>query len=88
MGQTFWEDMSTYTDIRTEIDRLSEKRVELWRSLGESGDQELRLKVRALDERIAKLWDEHRAERARIRFGDPKSIVARARTEERLERAA
>ena len=42
----------------------------------------------ALEERIARLWDELRAARARIRFGDPKQIIARARQEERIERAA
>ena len=34
------------------------------------------------------LWDEYRATRAALRFGDRSRIVARARAEERLERAA
>jgi len=85
---TFGGDMSTYTQIRREIELLSERRVDLRRRLAESADEALRAEVRTLDERLAKLWDAQRAERARIRFGDPKAIVARARTEERLERAA
>ena len=41
-----------------------------------------------IDEQLVTLWDEHRAERARIRFGERDDIVRRARQEERLERAA
>ena len=37
---------------------------------------------------LAELWDEYRAERARVRFGERELIIARARHEERLERAA
>jgi hypothetical protein len=44
--------------------------------------------IREIDERLQALWDEHRAERARIRFGERDDIVRRARAEERLERAA
>jgi hypothetical protein len=34
------------------------------------------------------LWDEERTLKAALRFGDRDHIVARARVEERLERAA
>jgi hypothetical protein len=44
--------------------------------------------VKAIDTRLAELWEQHRAERARIRFGERDDIVKRARAEERLERAA
>jgi len=44
--------------------------------------------IKGIDERLQGLWDEHRAERARIRFGEREEIVRRARAEERLERAA
>ncbi len=37
---------------------------------------------------LAELWDAYRAERARVRFGERDIIIARARHEERLERAA
>ena len=40
-----------------------------------------------LEERIAELWDEHRAARAELRWGDREVIIKRARAEERLERA-
>jgi hypothetical protein len=44
--------------------------------------------IKHIDEQLVTLWDEHRAERARIRFGEREEIVRRARQEERLERAA
>ena len=44
--------------------------------------------IRGLDAKLDALWDEIRAFRARVRFGDRDKIVARARVEERLERAA
>ena len=44
--------------------------------------------IKALDEKLDALWNEHRAIRARIRFGEREQIVKRARAEERLERAA
>jgi hypothetical protein len=51
-------------------------------------DAEARAEVERLNEEIAKLWDEQRELRARVRFGDRDKIVARARAEERLNRAA
>ena len=39
-----------------------------------------------LSSKIAELWAEARAEKARRRFGSPELIQARARAEERLER--
>lgn len=80
--------MTTLTEIRNEIDELSERRTELWRRLYETRDPAVGAEVKQLDERLAELWDAQRALRARIRFGDRDSIIARARTEERLERAA
>ena len=44
--------------------------------------------VAQLDERLAALWDERRAARAMVRFGDRDLIIQRARHEERLSRAA
>ena len=78
----------TLTEIHTEIDRASERRAELYRLLSAGHDPELAAELHALNERLGKLWDEHRAVRARLRFGDPEAIVKRARLEERLERAA
>jgi hypothetical protein len=78
----------TLSEIHAEIERLSEERSELWHRLSAEYDPELKEDIRRLDAELNRLWDEHRALRARVRFGDRASIVARARVEERLERAA
>jgi ABC-type phosphate transport system auxiliary subunit len=75
-------------NIRDEIERLSERRRELWHRLSDGRDETAAAELKELDDQIAALWDEHRALRARLRFGDRSRIVARARMEERLERAA
>ena len=80
--------MRTIDEIHAEIDRLSERRTELWHELGAGHDPHAAAELKALDQRLASLWDEHRAVRAAIRFGERDRIVARARAEERLERAA
>ena len=80
--------MRTLQHIHDEIDVLSARRGELWRTLGEWRDPAVAEELKQLDERLASLWDEHRALRARARFGERERIIARARAEERLERAA
>ena len=80
--------MRTLEEIHAEIEILSEERTELWHRLSDQHDPEVRAEIHAIDEKLDRLWDEHRAVRARLRFGDRESIVARARVEERLERAA
>jgi hypothetical protein len=75
-------------EIHAEIERASEKRAELWQRLAEEPDPSLRAELKQLDHELGRLWDEQRALRARLRFGDRAAIVARARVEERLERAA
>jgi hypothetical protein len=80
--------MTTLSEIHAEIERLSEERGELWHRLSDQYDPEVREEIRRLDAELDRLWDDHRALRARLRFGDRAQIVARARVEERLERAA
>ncbi|HEU5476591.1 MAG TPA: hypothetical protein VFU64_02045 [Gaiellaceae bacterium] len=80
--------MRTLDEIHEEIERLSEERTELWHRLSAQHDLEVRAEIHDIDARLDRLWDEHRTLRARLRFGDRDSIVARARVEERLERAA
>jgi hypothetical protein len=80
--------MRTLEEIHAEIEALSEERTELWHRLSDQHDPEVRAEIHAIDSKLDRLWDEHRAVRARLRFGDRESIVARARVEERLERAA
>jgi hypothetical protein len=80
--------MRTPHEIHVDIDRESERRAELWKRLGEGYDASVSAELKAIDERLAALWEEHRNSRAQLRFGDRTRIVARARAEERLERAA
>lgn len=81
-------DMTTMTRIHNEIDGLGERRVELWNALSDGRDPSVIDEIKELDARLEALWAAHRAERARIRFGERQEIVRRARAEERLERAA
>ncbi len=80
--------MRTIPEIHAEIEHLSEVRGELWQQLSQGRSQTLVDEIKHIDEQLVTLWDEHRAERARIRFGEREDIVRRARQEERLERAA
>jgi hypothetical protein len=80
--------MNTIPRIHDHIEELSERRVALWNSLSEGRDSAVVEEIKALDAQLEELWAEHRAERARIRFGEREDIVRRARAEERLERAA
>ena len=80
--------MRTIPEIHAEIERLSEVRGELWQQLSIAREQTVVDQIKHIDEQLQDLWDEHRAERARIRFGERDEIVRRARQEERLERAA
>lgn len=76
------------SEIHAEIEQASERRAELWHRLSEAHDPTLKAELDGLNDELDRLWDEHRALRARVRFGDRDAIVARARVEERLERAA
>jgi len=80
--------MRTFSEIHQEIERLSEERRQLWHQLSAEYDAGIVADIHRLDAELDRLWDEHRALRARVRFGDRTQIVARARVEERLERAA
>jgi cell division protein FtsB len=80
--------MPNLQQIKEEIDRLSDQRAEVLKKLSEGYDAELAAEHKKLDAEIAELWDEQRAVRATIRFGDRDLIIQRARHEERLSRAA
>jgi hypothetical protein len=82
------EDMDAIALIREQIDELSAQRSELWHSLSDGRNPETMAAIKQLDEQLEALWNDDRAERARIRFGEREQIVKRARAEERLERAA
>ena len=58
---------NTLSEIHAEIERLSEERSELWQRLAAEYDPELKEDIRRLDAELNRLWDEHRALRARVR---------------------
>jgi hypothetical protein len=78
----------TLTEIHKEIEDKSERRTELWHILSERYDPAAAAELKRLSGYLDNLWDEERALKAALRFGDRDHIVARARVEERLERAA
>ena len=84
----FFETMRQLDHIRIEIEQLTEERRELLHTLSQGHDPELVAERGRVEAELARLWDEYRAERARVRFGERDVIIARARHEERLERAA
>jgi hypothetical protein len=78
----------TIEQIHAAIDEQSARRAELWRALGQGFDADASAELKRVEASLEELWAEQRALRARLRFGDREKIVARARAEERLERAA
>jgi hypothetical protein len=80
--------MRTLHEIHDDIERESERRAVLWQRLGQAHDSAVADELKRLNERLDALWVEHRGVRAELRFGERSRIVARARAEERLERAA
>ena len=80
--------MRTIEEIRTEIERASERRADLYRALSKGPDPAFAAELKEIGTRIDSLWDEQRAVRAELRFGPRENIRKRARAEERLERAA
>lgn len=80
--------MRNLDEIREEIERVSDRRAELWHALSEGHEASTASELRRLEREIERLWEEHRATRAAIRFGERERILQRARTEERIERSA
>src|ERR687884_1801707 len=78
----------TLQEIRTAIEQASERRGELWVTLSKGHDPEVAAELKRLDGELDHLYDEQRHLKATLRFGPREHIVARARVEERLERAA
>ena len=78
----------TLTQIHKEIEEISEQRTELWHVLSQGHDPVAAAELKSMSEKLDLLWDEERTLKAALRFGDRDHIVARARVEERLERAA
>ena len=73
-------------DIKLELEALAERRAELWKELSTGADMSKSSEIGQLNARIEELWHEARVVKNHLRFGDPNTIIARARAEERLER--
>jgi hypothetical protein len=80
--------MRTLNQIKTDIERLSDRRADVLHRLSEGHNAQLAAEHKELDAELAELWEEQRITRATIRFGDRDLIIQRARHEERLSRAA
>lgn len=80
--------MKTLPTIQVQIEQLSQRRSILNRALSEGNDPKLRAERDQIDGALEKLWDAARQARVRITHGERDRIIARARQEERLERAA
>jgi hypothetical protein len=80
--------MRTLEKIREQIEQASDRRAELWHELSDGHDPSVAAELHELEREIERLWNEQRAVRAAIRFGDREKILKRARTEERIERSA
>jgi hypothetical protein len=78
--------MRTIQEIRTDLQRATERRGELWEDLGHGRDEAKSAEAAQLSGLINDLWTELRVVKARQRWGDPELIQRRARLEERLER--
>jgi hypothetical protein len=80
--------MRTLTEIKQDIERLSDRRAEVLARLSNGHDASLAAEHKRLNDELAERWEEQRIVRATIRFGDRDLIIQRARHEERLSRAA
>jgi hypothetical protein len=78
--------MRPLEEIRTDIERATESRADLWEQLSDGADPAKSAEVQRLTHLIDELWAEERATRARVRFGPSENILARARAEDRLDR--
>jgi hypothetical protein len=78
--------MRTIQEIRTDLERTTERRADLWEELGHGRDEVKATEAARLSGLINDLWAELRTVKARARWGDPELIQRRARAEERLER--
>jgi hypothetical protein len=72
--------------IRIELDALAARRTALWGDLAARYDPRASSEIARLNARMAGLWRELRDTRARIAFGPPEAICARARMDIALER--
>ncbi len=74
--------------VEAELETAMTRRTELWYEQSRNTDPGIATELRALSERINRLWAESRARRACIRAGSRERILTRVRAEARFEREA
>ncbi len=74
--------------VEAELEAAMTLRTELWRAQSTRPNARVAAEVKALSERINRLWAESRARRACIRAGSRERILSRVRAEARFEREA
>jgi hypothetical protein len=74
--------------VEAELEGAMTRRTELWREQSLNPSPRVAAEVKALSERINRLWAESRARRACIRAGSRERILSRVRAESRFEREA
>jgi hypothetical protein len=72
--------------VEAELEATMTRRTELWREQSLAFSPRVAAEVKALSERINRLWAESRARRACIRAGSRERILSRVRAEARFER--
>jgi hypothetical protein len=72
--------------VEAELEAAMTRRTELWREQSLNPNPRVAAEVKALSERINRLWAESRARRACIRAGSRERILSRVRAEARFER--
>jgi hypothetical protein len=73
-------------EVEAELEGAMVRRTELWHEQSTNPGPDVSTELRALSDRINKLWAEARARRATIRQGSRERILSRVRAEARFER--
>jgi hypothetical protein len=74
------------SDVEAELEAAMLRRTELWHEQSTNPNPRIAADVKALSERINRLWAESRARRACVRAGSRERILSRVRAEARFER--
>jgi hypothetical protein len=74
------------SDVEAELEAAMLRRTELWHEQSANPNPRIAADVKALSERINRLWAESRARRACVRAGSRERILSRVRAEARFER--
>jgi hypothetical protein len=72
--------------VEAELESAMVRRTDLWHEQSLNPDPRITTEVKALSDRINRLWAEARARRATVRAGSRERILSRVRAEARFER--